>query len=182
MIADGVDFRRLNAADLPLLHDWIHRPHVQSWWGADDKVRTLDDMRTKYLPRLRADAAVQAFIALRAGEPIGYIQSYIAMDCGGGWWADETDPGVRGIDQFLADGERLGQGLGTEMVAAFVQRLFDDRSVTRIQTDPDPANARAIRCYEKVGFVPEGLIQTPDGAALLMTLERAQMNFSSSRR
>ena len=74
------------------------------------------------------------------------------MGSGGGWWEDETDPGVRGIDQSIGEPELLGRGLGTQLVRALVQRLFDDSEVTRVQTDPAPHNLRAIRCYEKAGF------------------------------
>ena len=87
-------------------------------------------------------------------------------------WPDEDDPGVRGIDQFLADADRLGQGLGTQMVSEFVQFLFRDRCVTRIQADPSPANARAIRCNQKEGFRSLGLMTTPDGPAMLMVIHR----------
>jgi RimJ/RimL family protein N-acetyltransferase len=66
----------------------------------------------------------------------------------------------------------LGQGLGTAMVGEFVQFLWRDPAVTRIQADPAPTNARAIRCYEKAGFHSLGLITTPDGPALLMLLDR----------
>jgi len=38
-------------------------------------------------------------------------------------------------------------------------------------TDPDPDNPRAIRAYEKAGFVRERLVDTPDGVALLMVRE-----------
>jgi aminoglycoside 6'-N-acetyltransferase len=38
----------------------------------------------------------------------------------------------------------------------------------RIVTDPDPANTRAIRAYEKAGFEKAGMVDTPDGPALLM--------------
>ena len=60
------------------------------------------------------------------------------------------------------------------MIAAFVARLFEDPAVTKIQIDPDPENARAIRCYEKVGFRRVGVVDTPDGPALLMTLARGE--------
>jgi RimJ/RimL family protein N-acetyltransferase len=115
---------------------------------------------------------VQPHIALLDGKPLGYIQSYIAMGSGGGWWAQETDPGVRGIDQSIADAAQLNRGLGTAMVRAFVKKLFQDPQVTRIQTDPAPRNARAIRSYEKAGFRAVGKVQTPDGLALLMVCER----------
>ena len=60
----------------------------------------------------------------------------------------ETDPGVRGIDQSLANASQLGKGLGTKLVRALVELLFNDPEVTKIQTDPSPSNLRAIRCYE----------------------------------
>lgn len=162
----------MNAADLPLFHDWIHRPHVAQWWAGGDAEESLEDIRKKYLPLLHAGSSVKLYIALLSGEPIGFIQSYVALGSGDGWWEDETDPGVRGIDQFLCDGGKLGRGVGSRMVAAFVRQLFEDEGVTKVQTDPDPTNARAIRCYEKAGFVAAGSVVTPDGPALLMVVER----------
>ena len=57
---------------------------------------------------------------------------------------EETDPGVRGIDQSLANASQLGKGLGTKLVRALVELLFNDPEVTKIQTDPSPSNLRAI--------------------------------------
>jgi RimJ/RimL family protein N-acetyltransferase len=81
-------------------------------------------------------------------------------------------PVFSGIDQSIAHEGDLDRGLGTGMVKAFVKMLFGDRRVTRVQTDPDPRNARAIRCYEKAGFQPIREVTTPDGTALLMICER----------
>jgi len=167
-----ITFRPLCEADLPMLHDWIHRPHVAQWWGGGDAGGNLEDTTKKYLPRLQEASSINAYIALLSGDPIGFVQSYVALSCGDGWWEDETDPGVRGIDQFLCDGGKLGQGMGSRMVAAFIRELFQDPAVTKVQTDPDPTNARAIRCYEKAGLHPVGTVATPDGPALLMVIER----------
>ena len=123
-------------------------------------------------PLIRDESTTRAYVVLGDGAPMGYIQSYVAMGSGDGWWIDEQDPGVRGIDQFLAHAEQLGRGLGTTMVRAFVQQLFADPAVTRIQTDPAPDNRHAIRCYEKAGFHAVGEVDTPDGRALLMVCER----------
>jgi RimJ/RimL family protein N-acetyltransferase len=146
---------------------------VTEWWGREAGCRTLDETRAKYRPRIGEESQVRPHIALLSGQPIGFIQSYVAVAWGGGWWEEETDPGVLGIDQFLADGARLGQGLGTGMVSAFVRRLFEDPGVTRVQTDPSPGNARAIRCYEKAGFRAVRDLDTPAGRALLMVIDRA---------
>ena len=164
-----ISFRSLTQADLPLLHEWLNRPHVAQWW--DDRT-SLAEVEHDFRPLLEDHSTTRPFIALSNGTPIGYIQSYVAMGSGDGWWADEADPGVRGIDQFLAHADQLGQGLGTKMVRAFVRQLFADPGVTRIQTDPSPENRRAIRCYEKAGFRALREIDTPDGRALLMVCDR----------
>lgn len=163
------EFRPLREADLPLLLDWLDRPHLLDTWGSE---RTLENMKEEYLPRIAGEDAAQPYIALLDGEPLGYIQSYRAWAVPG-WYPDDPGPGVWGIDQFLADGERLGQGLGTAMVSQFVDRLFENPAVTEVRLDPHPDNHRAIRRYEKVGFVRAGVIVTPDGPALLMRGESA---------
>jgi RimJ/RimL family protein N-acetyltransferase len=154
-----------------MLSEWLVRPHVAEWW--DDRV-SLDEIRADYEPVIRGDPALQCYIANLDGTPFGFIQSYTpALHHDDGWWLDEHDPTVRGIDQFIADASLLDRGLGTAMIAAFVAHVFSDPSVSRIQTDPHPTNGRAIRCYEKVGFIPHGVSQTPDGPALLMYRDRA---------
>ena len=121
---------------------------------------------------MRAESPIKCCIALIGDEPIGFVQSYVVKGCGDGWWEDETDPGAVGIDQFLCDGRRLGQGLGTKMVRAFVEKILAEPGVTKVQTDPSPANARAIRCYEKAGFRRLATVTTLDGPALLMVVEK----------
>jgi RimJ/RimL family protein N-acetyltransferase len=161
----GPTFRPLTTEDLSMLHEWLQRPHVRRWWK---EPTALAHLRHEYLQSTAAERPTQAYIALLGNTPIGFIQSYVVMRSGAGWWEDETDPGARGIDQFLADSSRLGQGLGTDMVRAFVDRLFENPRVTTVQADPSPANERAIRCYRRAGFVALGEVVTPDGPALLM--------------
>jgi len=62
----------------------------------------------------------------------------------------------------------------TKMVRALVAKLFsDDPTVTRIQTDPSPHDARAIRCYEKADFRAHAEIVTPDGRAMQVYCDRS---------
>jgi len=161
----AVTFRPLVPADLPILHDWLRRPHVSRWWGPPSSQAEVDE---DYLPLTEPGSTTRGYIALLQGQPIGFIQSYVVLGSGDGWWEEETDPGARGIDQFLANEEQLGQGLGSAMVSAFVEQLFLDPAVTKVQTDPSPENQRAIRSYQRAGFVPQGEVVTPDGPALLM--------------
>ncbi|MDP9915694.1 RimJ/RimL family protein N-acetyltransferase [Variovorax boronicumulans] len=165
----SISFRPLQSTDFAMLHDWLCRPHVAEWWTP---LPTLAEVEADFTPMLAAESPDRGYIALRDGQPLGFIQSYVVMGSGDGWWEDERDPGARGIDQFLAQADQLNRGLGSAMVRAFTDQLFADPAVTRIQTDPSPHNARAIRSYAKAGFRTLGEVVTPDGPALLMVRER----------
>ena len=61
----------------------------------------------------------------------------------------------------------IERGHGSALIRAFVDARLAD-GAPRMVTDPDPANPRAIRAYEKAGFEKAHLVDTPDGPALLM--------------
>ena len=161
-------FRPLERADLAVMHAWLQRPHVAEWWTPTPSAAELAE---DYFPA--EPTSTRACIAMLRDEPLGFIQCYTAMGSGEGWWENERDPGVRGVDQFLANAHQLGRGYGSAMVRAFVDEIFTDPAVTRVQTDPSPDNERAIRAYRKAGFVDHARVETPDGPALLMLRLRA---------
>ncbi len=167
--SDSFTFRPLVPPDLPMLHEWLQRPHVAQWWSCP---RTVEEVESEYLPVALGQSTTRAYIAMLNGQPIGFIQSYVVLGSGDGWWEQETDPGARGIDQFLCDANQLGRGLGSALVAAFTALLLTDARVTKIQADPSPENGRAIRSYKRAGFEAEREIDTPDGRALLMIKTR----------
>ena len=179
--AATISFRPLTAADLPRLYEWLLRPHVSRWWGRPD---SLAEVEQNYLPLIEPASTTRCYVAELDQRPIGFIQSYVVAHSGEGWWEDETDPGARGIDQFLTEAEDLGRGLGGRMIESFVDRLFLDPTVTKVQIDPAPDNERAIRCYVYAGFVPLREVTTPDGPALLMVRYRrpsARQRYDASR-
>jgi len=161
-------FRPVTHEDLPLLHEWLNRPHVAEWWEGE---LSLEYVASTYGADI-GSPVIRQMLACIDGVPIGYVQDYHVMGADPEWWTEETDPGARGIDQYLANAEQLGQGLGSAMVQQYVARLFADPAVTKVQTDPSPTNLRAIRAYEKAGFRREREVLTPDGPALLMLIHR----------
>jgi uncharacterized cupin superfamily protein/RimJ/RimL family protein N-acetyltransferase len=163
LLDDAFTFQRLSSSDLELLHDWLQRPHVAEMWG---EVPDLDGLRKKFQPHIHSEN-VFGYIASLKGSPFAYVQAYNAATIGEGWWPDAR-PGTWGIDQFLANETDLGKGFGTQLVQQFCKFVFQAHAAKTIITDPTPKNARAIRCYEKAGFYKVGIINTPDGRALLM--------------
>ncbi|MFN7916585.1 MAG: GNAT family N-acetyltransferase [Vicinamibacterales bacterium] len=167
--SDPVSFAPLTASDLPRLHEWLQRPHVREWWEGE---RTLDEVRHAYLPCIDGQDSTRVYVAHLGGQPVAFLQCYVVVDSGDGWWPDERDPGARGIDLFIADPALLGAGLGRRLLRAFLDSLFADDAVTSVQADPSPDNERAIRCYRAAGFEDAGLVNTPDGPARLMRATR----------
>jgi AacA4 family aminoglycoside N(6')-acetyltransferase len=165
-----VTLRPMEEHDFPMLHHWLNLPHIVEWWGGERP--TLEEVREKYRRRVRGYEPVKPYVALLGNDPFGFAQSYVAKGSGDGWWEDETDPGVHGIDQSIGDPNLLGRGLGTRLAVALTARLFDDPTVTKIQVDPATTNARAIRCYEKAGFERVKVVVTPDGPAMYMLKAR----------
>jgi RimJ/RimL family protein N-acetyltransferase len=168
-VPERFTFALVNESSLALLHEWLYRPHVAQWW---QPTPSIDELRADYVGIAPGPGQTKGYVASYESDPIGFIQSYVVIGSGGGWWEDETDPGARGIDQFICDAGKLGQGLGSAMIQAFVSRLFADPAVTTIQTDPSPRNERAIRCYVRAGFAAERTVHTPDGPAVLMRRSR----------
>ena len=103
------------------------------------------------------------------GEPIGYAQSYVALGSGDGWWEEETDPGVRGIDRSLANASQLGKGLGTKLVRALVELLFNDPESPRSKRTRRRATGERSDAT-RAGF--EAYAVTPDGPAVYMVQTR----------
>ena len=110
---DSVTLRLMTEHDLAMLYEWLNRSHIVEWWAEKKHARHLLTYRNS-----TCQESVTPYIAMLNGEPIGYAQSYVALGSGDGWWEEETDPGVRGIDQSLANASQLGKGLGTKLVRA----------------------------------------------------------------
>jgi aminoglycoside 6'-N-acetyltransferase len=105
------------------------------------------------------------FIVSTAGSPFAYLQCYDLTAWNSGFGPHPE--GTRGIDLFIGEPDMIERGHGS----AFIRRFVDDRlaeGAPRIVTDPDPANARAVRAYENAGFEKDRMVDTPDGPALLM--------------
>ena len=64
---------------------------------------------------------------------------------------DSSRRGTRGIDLFIGEPDMIERGHGSALIRAFADERLR-QGAPRMVTDPDPANLRAIRAYEKAGF------------------------------
>jgi aminoglycoside 6'-N-acetyltransferase len=162
-MAAGYQFRPFGTADFAMIRQWLGMPHVVEWWGDPDEQFELVSSDL-------AEPAMEQFIVATQGplgdEPFGYLQCYDLRA-----WSDPglgpQPDGTRAIDQFIGRPDMVGRGHGSGFIRSFADEWLQ-RGIPRIITDPDPANARAIRAYEKAGFVRDRIADTVEGPALLM--------------
>ncbi|CTQ54645.1 Aminoglycoside N(6')-acetyltransferase type 1 [Roseibium album] len=146
-----ISFRPVVDQDLPLLADWLARPHWREWWGdPETELGYIRDM-------VEGRDTTQPFLFQIDGTDRGYIQVWYIKDQLGTEWVKEypwlmlLPEDAVGVDLSLANGEELSKGIGTEALRAFVRKLRQD-GYDQIIIDPDPANLRAVRAYRKAGF------------------------------
>src|SRR6476469_1501916 len=72
-----VGFRPLGWEDLPLIHRWLHAPHVARWYG---ERLSLAEVEAKYGARIAGRAPTRSFLMLYGERPVGYLQVYRIAD------------------------------------------------------------------------------------------------------
>jgi aminoglycoside 6'-N-acetyltransferase len=83
------------------------------------------------------------------GERVGFVQHYQELD---------AEYLHAGMDIFLVAAAQ-GRGAGTDAIRTLARHLVHDLGHHRLVIDPAADNVRAIRCYEKVGFRPVGVMR-----------------------
>lgn len=168
-----IGFRRLAAADLPMLHGWLNEPGVVRWWEGDDV--SWEAVGRDYDPE-SADST-EHWIASLDGVDIGWIQCYAAIEeleeCQP-WFDLGVDRAAAGIDYLIGDPDQRGQGLGAEMVRAFVAEVVFGQHPgwTQACAAPLAANRSSWRALERAGFRFVGVIEDEQGRGRLMVIDR----------
>jgi aminoglycoside 6'-N-acetyltransferase len=152
-------FRPLSESDLSLMHEWLQREHVRRWW---EQHESFEDVAEHYLPSIEGRRAVDLYLILLDGRPVGFIQAYRLADHPDFAALVGLGAGVAGVDLFIGDEELTGKGLGTDVLRAFVRDVvFAEPGTTACIADPDVRNAASIRAFEKAGFRRAGEFLDP---------------------
>lgn len=172
---EEIGFRRLAAAEIPLIHRWLHTPHVVRWWY--DDAGPYEEVEERYLAYIEGREPVDPYLILHGGRlPIGYIQTYRVSD-------DEEYAGLvgvegsAGVDLFIGEEEFLHKGLGAFVLRCFLEEVvFAEEGIEACVIGPEPGNAAAIRAYGKAGFRYFKTIRVPEEAEpeYLMKLTREE--------
>ncbi|MBI1385994.1 MAG: GNAT family N-acetyltransferase [Rhizobiales bacterium] len=162
-----IGIRPVTASDLPVLAEWIARPHWQQWWG--DPAEEVAHIREM----IEGRDSTRPFIFAIDGRDVGYIQVWsIADQIDAGWtvsepWLSLVPAEAVGVDLSIADTADLGRGIGSAALVDFVAMLRAEGHTT-VLIDPDPENLRAVRAYRKAGFAPIASLEGRTSGVLIM--------------
>jgi RimJ/RimL family protein N-acetyltransferase len=144
-----VRLRAYEKADAEALFRWFSDEEVTRWLGP---------------PNFPSRAQQEKFIEL--AQASGDDAKYFAIETLDGKLVGDT--GIRNIDWksrkaefFITIGEKQcwDKGFGTDALRVVIRLAFDKMNLNRLWLTALADNPRAIRCYEKCGFVREGLLQ-----------------------
>jgi aminoglycoside 6'-N-acetyltransferase len=158
-------FRPVTEADLPMIAGWLAEPHVAEWW--DDPETEIASIKGHI-----DSISVEPLVIELDGKPIGYLQSYDPHLEDDHPYQDQPF-GTLGIDISIGDPTLVGIGHGSAIIRQFVDTLFAE-GTPRVVIDPDPANIRAIRAYEKAGFRAFDTRSSVYGPALMMARDAGE--------
>jgi aminoglycoside 6'-N-acetyltransferase len=173
-----ITFKPLENSHLPLLLKWLETPHVKAWWDQDIHwtPALIQEKYGSYVEGYKIENGLRkpmhAYVICFNNIEIGYIQLYNAHDFPreDNTSLNELPASLAAFDIFIGEESYVGKGIGSMIMQQFLQEKVDPHYEACF-VDPDTANTRAIKAYEKVGFKIIKMID--DGAVSWMLRERA---------
>ncbi|HWM22494.1 MAG TPA: GNAT family N-acetyltransferase [Ilumatobacteraceae bacterium] len=149
-----VTFRRVTRADFRLLAGWLAEPHVARWWNHEF---TADAVERDFGPSADAEEPNEDHLALLDGRPVGLIQYSRYADYPD--YIEELTPLLAvpehavSVDYLIGDPTLTGRGVGTAMIATFVERIWrSNLEASCIIVPVCSANEASWRALMHVGF------------------------------
>jgi RimJ/RimL family protein N-acetyltransferase len=144
--------RPLEREDLPVFVRWFSDPEVLEYLGLHNPISMARE--EKWFDKVLAAPEDEHPYVIEVEEKgewriIGNM-SFFDLNT--------TDRGAE-IGIVIGDKASWSRGYGTDAMRAMVRRGFNDLGLHRIYLHVFAENTRGIRCYEKVGFVREGLLR-----------------------
>ncbi|GIN74911.1 N-acetyltransferase [Bacillus sp. J14TS2] len=153
MKTNDVSIRKMKHTDFQLMAQWLSTKEVLEFYGDVNAPFTLQQVKDKYEPRVNGAIPIIPYIVELDNMPIGFIQQYKLSK-------EEQEKldypahfNIYGMDQFIGIPSLYNKGIGAIMVRLMLDYIAHHTDAEIILLDPAVSNIRAIRCYEKCGFM-----------------------------
>ena len=148
-----VRLRPIRRSDLPYLRAWHDDPEVMRHWGQSCPLVREDQFEDDLAGRF-ARFGESGYFALVPKEPadappIGRLE----------WEGLDRLNRSAEVMILIGDPAYWGRGFGTDALVTLLRYLFQVQGLNRVTLMVLSWNERAIRSYEKAGFVIEGVLR-----------------------
>ncbi|AVR00352.1 hypothetical protein OBCHQ24_15525 [Oceanobacillus iheyensis] len=149
IIGELVNIRALDRTDSKTILDWVNNPELKYLTGTVYPISEIE--HEKWFENKLMEKVNKAF----------GIEDKNTRDLIGVIGFTNTDLINRSTELYvyIGDNNYWGKGLGTDAVKSIVKFTFDELNLHRISLVVFSYNTRAIKAYEKVGFIKEGIMR-----------------------
>ena len=142
--------RLLSDADVPVVESWLNSEHVKKFFDVPG-VCSIDEWMYEIKNREGDFQFLTHLIAAWDDYPIGFCQYYKCADSDEDWGALPLE-GAYCIDYLIGEKSYLGKGLGKEILAKLVERIFSLPNAACVVGDIDTDNKISEKTLLASGF------------------------------
>ena len=151
---EEIVFRRVTRDDFPLIGSWLAEPHVARWWNHEF---TPEAVERDFGPSVDGAEPSEDHLVLLDGFPIGLVQ-YSRYEDYPEYLAElaphlDVPAHAVSIDYLIGDPQQIGRGLGSRLIAAFAEHIWQtNEEATCIIVPVSSANEASWRALLRAGF------------------------------
>lgn len=149
-----IELKYFERTDFKQLMQWIDSPEfLIQWSGSNFSYPLTESQLEKYIEQANHDNAetlVYTVVSKETGDTIGHISL---------GKIDRRNKSARVGKVLVGDKNVRGNGIGQQLIREILKVAFDELQLHRVCLGVYDFNVSAIACYEKVGFVKEGLLR-----------------------
>lgn len=150
LIGDTIYLRAIEIEDAPRFVEWLNDPEVRRYLARNFPPLNLGRER-EWIENLYKDRSRVVFgIVLKESDKLIGSTGFEGID-----WCNRR----AGFGIAIGDKTEWSKGAGTEATELVVRYGFDTLNLNRIALNVFDHNPRAMRAYEKAGFVREGVLR-----------------------
>lgn len=150
IIGEGVRLRALEPTDLDRCLRWMNDPEVTEFLPMREPVSSMSYAKELDEASRGEDFRSRSYAIEVDGT--GHVGNISLKQI---YWYDRTAE----LTIIIGEKQRWDCGYGTEAVRTLLRHAFEELNLHRIWLTVAVDNRRAIRCYEKCGFIREGTLR-----------------------